>query len=62
MKKISAIIETGESQQSKQKLNKIKTAIFTAVFLIHYFCWHGVPLFSNYILKLKACDELQNAG
>ena len=30
--------ETGESQQSKQKRNKIKIDIFTAVFLIQYFC------------------------
>ena len=31
------------SQQSKQKQNKIKIEIFTAMFLMQYFCLHGIP-------------------
>ena len=33
-KQLEATIETGESQQSKQKQNKIKIRIYTATFLI----------------------------
>ena len=39
------------SQQSKQKRNKIKVGIFTAMFR-----------FPNHTLKLKAPDQPQSAG
>ena len=39
------------SQQSKQKRDKIKIGIFTAMFR-----------FPNYTLKLKAPDQPQSAG
>ena len=35
------------SQLSKQKQNKIKIEIFTAIFLIQYFCLHGILSFSK---------------
>ena len=35
------------SQQSKQKQNKIKFGIFTAMFLMQYFCLHGILPFSK---------------
>ena len=35
------------SQQSKQTQNKIKIEIFTAMFLMQYFCLHGILLFSK---------------
>ena len=34
-------------QQSKQKWNKIKIGIFTAMFLMQYFCLHGILPFSK---------------
>ena len=47
LKQLAAKIETGESQQSKQKQNKIKIRIFTAVVLILYFCLHGILPFAK---------------
>ena len=35
------------SQQSKQKPNKIKFGIFTAMFWVQYLCLHGILLFSE---------------
>ena len=35
------------SQQSKQKRNKIKIGIFTVMFLMQYFCLHGILSFSK---------------
>ena len=35
------------SQQSKQKRNKTKIWIFTAMFLMQLFCLHGILLFSK---------------
>ena len=38
---------TGESQQDKQKQNKIKIRIFTAIFVVLYFCLHSILPFSK---------------
>ena len=35
------------SQQSKQKRNKTKIGIFTAMFLMQYFSLHGIHPFSK---------------
>ena len=50
------------SQQRKQKQNKIKIGIFFAMFLIQYFCLHGIFDFLNHTLKLKAPGQPQSAG
>ena len=42
IKQLAAIMDTGERQQSKQKRSKIKIGIFTVIFLISYFCLHGI--------------------
>lgn len=40
-------MKTQKSQQSNQKRNKIKTGIFTAMFLTQYFCSPDILLFSK---------------
>ena len=49
------------SQQSKQKWSKIKIGIFTAMFLLQYFCLLDICV-PNHNLKLKAPDQPQSAG
>ena len=50
------------SQQNKQKQNKTKIEIFTAMFLMQYFCLHGILRFSKSYPELKAPDQMQSAG
>ena len=42
------------SQQSKQKWNKIKIGIFTAMILLQYFCLHSILLFSKSYLEIES--------
>ena len=50
------------SQQSKQKRNKIKLGIFTAMFLMNIFAYTAFFRFPNHTLKLKAPDQPESAG
>ena len=42
------------SQQSKEKRDKIKMGIFTAIFLMQYFCLHGMLPFSKSYLEIES--------
>ena len=42
------------SQQSKQKRNKIKIEVFTALVLMQYFCLHGILSFSKWYPEIRS--------
>ena len=50
-------MEAGESQQSKQKQNKIKVGIFTATFLTSYFSLRGILPFSKSFPEIESTSS-----
>ena len=52
-------MKTQKSQQSNQKRNKIKTGIFTAMFLTQYFCSPDILLFSKSKYEIESSWSIE---